>query len=122
MILIDSSIWIDHLRATDARLFALLNRREALVHPFVLGELLLGMVADRPALIETFRDLPQATVADPAEVLAVIDNHRLHGRGIGYVDVHLVASALLMPETTLWSRDRKLTTIAGELGIAAIVG
>lgn len=122
MILIDSSIWIDHLRATDARLFALLERREAMVHPFVLGELLLGMVADRPALVETFRDLPQAAIADPDEVLVLIENHRLYGRGIGYVDAHLLASTLLTAEARLWSRDRRLMTIAGELGIAATFG
>jgi predicted nucleic acid-binding protein len=122
MMLIDSSIWIDHLRATDTRLSALLTRKEAVVHPFVLGELLLGMVANRPALMETFSDLPQAKVATPGEVLVVIDRHRLYGRGIGYVDGHLIASALLMIETRIWSRDRRLMTIAGELGIAADFG
>lgn len=122
MILVDSSIWIDHLRATDARLSALLVRNEAVVHPFVLGELLLGMVANRPALMETFGDLPQAKVATPDEVLVLIDRHRLYGRGIGYVDAHLIASTLLMTETRVWSRDRRLMTIAGELGIAAPIG
>ncbi|MCA0316827.1 MAG: VapC toxin family PIN domain ribonuclease [Proteobacteria bacterium] len=122
MILVDSSIWIDHLRATDARLSALLVRKEAVVHPFVLGELLLGMGANRPALMETFGDLPQAKVATRDEVLVLIDRHRLYGRGIGYVDAHLIASALLMIEARVWSRDRRLMTIAGELGIAAPVG
>lgn len=119
MILIDSSVWIDHLRAPDAQLSVLLGRREGLVHPFVLGELLLGMVADRPALIEVFHDLPQARVADAGEVLALIARGRLHGRGIGYVDAHLLASALLTPEALIWSRDRRLMGIARELAVAA---
>lgn len=121
MILVDSPVWIDHLRSPDERLSALLSIREILVHPFVLGELFLGMIRNRSGLIETFRDLPQASVAGPHEVLALIASFRLYGRGIGYVDTHLLASTLMMPGTLLWSRDRRLAAVAGELGVAASV-
>lgn len=122
MILVDSSIWIDHLRAPDEALSRLLAVREVLVHPFVLGELALGMVKDREGLIATFRDLPQAPVAEADEVLALVAMHQLHGRGIGYVDAHLIAATLLTPEARLWSRDRRVMGVARELGIAAGTG
>ena len=117
MIVVDTSVWVDHLRAGDAALAASLDRGEVLVHAFVVGELACGPLADRAQLLGLLQALPQAALADPAEILGFIDRHRLAGRGIGYVDVHLLASALL-DRARLWTRDRRLAAIAAELGLA----
>jgi predicted nucleic acid-binding protein len=119
MILVDSSVWIDHLRTPEPRLSRLLTVREALVHPFVLGEIVLGFTRGQPNLVEVLRDAPQAPVAEPDEVLAFVEMHGIGGRGIGYVDAHLLASTLLLPDTLIWSRDRRLAAVADTLGIAA---
>lgn len=116
MILVDTSVWIDHIRGDDARLAELLRRRLVVSHPFVIGELALGGLRDRKAFLANIRALPGSVVATDREVLALIENHRLYGRGIGYVDAHLIASALLAPGTTLWTRDRTLAALAAELG------
>jgi predicted nucleic acid-binding protein len=87
------------------------------MHPFVLGELALGSLSDRAVVLELLRGLPSAAVAGPSECLMLVDRHRLHGRGIGYVDLHLLASALITEGATLWSRDKRLHTIASEIGI-----
>ncbi len=119
MILVDSSIWIDHLRSNDAVLADLLNRGLILSHPFVIGELALGSLRQRSTIIAALRDLPMATVANDAEVLEFIQRQPLHGRGIGYIDAHLLASARLTPSTKLWTRDRRLQQVASELALAA---
>lgn len=119
MILVDSSIWIDHLRSNDAVLADLLNRGLILSHPFVIGELALGSLRQRSRIIAALRDLPMATVANDAEVLEFIQRQPLHGRGIGYIDAHLLASARLTPSTKLWTRDRRLQQVASELALAA---
>lgn len=116
MILVDTSVWVDHLRAGDDTLVARLNRGEVLVHAFVVGELACGHLADRAQVLGLLQALPQAAITDPAETLGFIHRHGLAGRGIGYVDVHLLASATL-DHARLWTRDRRLAAIADALGL-----
>ncbi len=119
MILVDSSVWIDHLRSADAGLAELLNRGQVLAHPFVIGELALGSLRQRANIISALQDLPKAAVADDGEVMGFIDRHGLFGRGIGYIDAHLLASVRLTADAALWTRDKRLHEIASDLGIAA---
>lgn len=118
MILVDTSVWVDHLRSGDARLADLLDRAQVVMHPFVVGEIACGQLADRQAVLELLQDLPAVSVADGGEVLGFIDRHRLHGKGIGYVDVHLLASVALTEGASLWTRDRRLLAAAHGLGLA----
>lgn len=95
MSLVDKSIWVDHLRRGNARLAALLDGNKVLMHPFVLGEIACGSLARRATVLELMGQLPQAAMADVDEVLGFIERHYLHGKGIGYVDVRLLASAAI---------------------------
>lgn len=117
MILVDSSIWVDHLRSDEPRLRQLLERGLVLGHPWVTGELALGHLAQRREVLGLLARLPAATVAMPEEVLGFIERHELMGRGIGYVDVQLLASTSLSA-ARLWTRDRRLATGAADLDIA----
>lgn len=117
MILVDTSVWVDHLRRGDARLVDLLERNAVVMHPFVVGEIACGSLADRALTLELLQQLPMAVVAESDEVLGYIERHNLHGNGIGYVDVHLLASAAI-GGTKLWTRDRRLRAVARELGCA----
>jgi len=121
VILVDASVWIDHLRSNDERLTALLDGDEVLGHPFIMGELALGHLRQRDIVLRALRRLPQATVASDQEVLRLIDRQPLFGRGIGYVDAHLLAAVRLTADTRLWTRDRRLQTVAAELGLAAML-
>ena len=118
MILVDTSVWVDHLRRGDARLIALLESASVLIHPFIIGEIACGSLADRETVLELLQDLPTAAVADPDEVLVFLDRHRLHGKGLGYVDMHLLASAALTAGIKLWTRDKRLHGVAQTLGCA----
>ena len=91
MILVDTSVWVDHLRRGDPGLVDLLERSVVAMHPFVVGEIACGNLRDRESILELLQDLPSAEVADTGEVLQFIARHALHGKGIGYVDVHLLA-------------------------------
>lgn len=117
MILVDTSVWVDHLRKGDVLLAELLQRAEVVMHPFVVGEIACGSLADRPLILELLRQLPPALVAESDEVLGYIERNKLFGKGIGYVDVHLLASAVL-GGSTLWTRDRQLRTVAQQVGCA----
>jgi predicted nucleic acid-binding protein len=119
VILVDTSIWVHHLRGGDERLAALLDGGEVLAHPFVIGELALGNLRQRNVFLSDLLRLPQADVASDEEVLRLIDREKLYGHGIGYVDAHLLAAARLTAETKLWTRDRTLNTVAVQLGLAA---
>ena len=118
MILVDTSVWIDHLRRGDAQLVELLERGAVVMHPFVLGEVACGSLADRVTVLELLQDLPAAVAADNDEALSFIDRHGLHGRGIGFVDVHLLASVALTLGTQLWTRDKRLHAVALDLDCA----
>jgi len=119
LFLADTSIWIDHFRHTNVRLSNLLGRRNILLHPFILGELALGHVRNLSVMIDDFRDLPQAPVAHTEEVLQLISRDKLFGSGIGYVDAHMLASALLKPDIRLWTRDKRLHAVAARLLVAS---
>ncbi len=120
MILVDTSVWIDHFRRGDGALADLLDRSAVLIHPFVIGELALGSLRDRELILELLSDLPAATVADDAEVLRFIARHALHGQGVGYVDTHLLTATALTVDCRLWTRDRRLHRVARELGLASV--
>ena len=118
MILVDTSVWVDHLRRGDAQLVDLLDRAKVVMHPFVVGEIACGSLRDRSSILELLQDLPAAAVANSAEVLGFIERHVLHGQGIGYVDVHLLASVALTQGAQLWTRDKCLHAVAVALRCA----
>jgi predicted nucleic acid-binding protein len=118
VILVDTSIWIDYLRAGEPELADLLAASQVLVHPFIVGELALGNLNLREQIITTFEALPQAVQAHHGEVMGLIIAQKLFGLGIGYVDAHLIASTLLTTGSKLWTRDRQLATAAGRVGVA----
>jgi predicted nucleic acid-binding protein len=119
MILVDTSVWIDHLRKSESRLRFLLGERQVLSHSFVIGELAMGSFKQRNVLLEELRDLPRATVAFDDEVLQFVSKRALFGIGIGYIDAHLLAAVRLTPGTLLWTRDKRLLEVATKLGLAA---
>ena len=121
MILVDTSIWVDHLWVGDERLAALLDGGEVLAHPFIIGELALGNLRRRYVVLSDLFRLPQADVASNDEVLQLIDRETLFDRGIGYVDAHLLAATRLTTDTRLWTRDRTLNAVAAQLGLAAVL-
>ncbi len=119
MILINSSVWVDHLRSGDRTLVRLLNTGQVLAHPFVIGELALGNLRQRQLIRNTLDDLPRAILASDEEVLHFIGAYRLFESGIGYVDAHLLAATRLTARATLWTRDKRLGVAADRLGLAA---
>lgn len=119
MILVDTSVWVDHLRAGEPALAIVLQQERVLMHPFVLGELACGNLRNRHEILELLARLPAVPTASDAEVLGFIERHALMGRGIGYVDVHLLASVTLAGQTQLWTRDRRLAAIAAALEMTA---
>lgn len=119
MILVDSSVWIDHFRHDDPGLSALLHKRQVLTHPFVIGELALGSLRQRDVVLDALRGLPSAQVATDKEVQAFVDQHKLFGIGLGYVDAHLLAGTLLSVGAKLWTRDKRLRNAALRLGLDA---
>ncbi|MDZ7669452.1 MAG: type II toxin-antitoxin system VapC family toxin [Gammaproteobacteria bacterium] len=122
MILVDTSIWVDHLRRSDGRLVRALNAAQVLTHPFVIGELACGNLKQRTTVLALLHDLPRSSHASDDEVMFYIDQHQLMGRGIGYVDAHLLAAVTLSGAARLWTRDKRLNAIADQLGLAHIPG
>jgi len=118
MILVDTSIWIDHLRAGDEHLVTLLNRSQVLAHPFVIGELACGNLHQRDEVLRLLNDLPQAPVASQEEVLHFIERSKLMGQGIGFIDTHLLASVALADTALIWTRDQRLQKVAMRLKLA----
>jgi predicted nucleic acid-binding protein len=116
MMLVDTSVWVDHLRHGDAGLMAALQAGQVQMHSFVLGELACGNLRSRVEVLSLLQALPAVPVSTDQEVLFFIDRHALMGRGIGYVDVHLLASARLA-DAKLWTRDKRLLAVATELGL-----
>jgi predicted nucleic acid-binding protein len=119
MVLADTSIWINHFRRSDLQLSKLLERGDVVMHPFIVGELLLGYVPKITEMIDDLNALPKAVVASFDEVLNFITDRKLQGLGIGYVDAHLLAAAALTPETRIWTRDKRLLAAAQSLSLAA---
>ncbi len=118
MILVDTSVWVDHLRRGNPELASLLQQSQVLLHPFVAGELALGNLQQRQAVLLALKGLPAAALATDKDVLGLIERQALHGRGIGYVDAHLLASARLSAACKLWTLDKRLQAAAIALKVA----
>jgi hypothetical protein len=119
MILVDTSVWIDHLARGDTQLQALLEAGEALTHPYVIGEIALGSLPRRQETLSALQALPSAPIATTEEAMGFLQRERLFGMGIGYVDLHLLASTRLQPAVLLWTRDKRLLRAAMQLNLAA---
>jgi predicted nucleic acid-binding protein len=119
MILADTTIWIDHLRAGDPVLAERLNEGLIAIHPFVVGEIALGSLKSRETILRALQQLPMAIQARESEVLSLIDRQPLYNLGIGYIDAHLLAAVRLRPGMRLWSRDKRLHAAACAMGVAA---
>lgn len=116
MILADTSVWVDHLSRGVGGLSALLQAEQVLIHPHVIGELACGDIRKRREILHLLTTLPMAAVASDDEVLAMIEKRKLMGRGLGWIDVHLLASAVLTG-CRIWSRDKQLAAAAAELSV-----
>ncbi len=121
-LLADSSIWIDHIRQPNEQLALALRRGMIVTHPFVIGEVAMGSISRRAELLVALHQLRQVIRANDSEVLELIERRCLFGSGIGLVDAHLLAAAMLTPETYLWTRDRRLREAAERLEIAGVPG
>ena len=117
MILLDTSVWVDHFRLDDALVVQVLESGQGAAHAFVIGELVCGNLKSRTSVIGLLQALPQVPTANDDEVLYYIDKHELMGRGIGYVDAHLLAASAISG-SLLWTRDKRLKGIATEQGVA----
>jgi len=118
MVLVDTSVWVDHLRDNEPKLACLLTANRVLSHPFVRGELALGHLHQREVILAALDDLPQAPIAFTDEVNLFIETYSLFGLGIGLIDAHLLASTLLSDNSRLWTRDKRLLEVAMRLNLA----
>lgn len=116
MVLVDTSVWVSHLRKGNDRLMALLDEGVVCCHPFVIGELACGNLKNRLEILSLLRALPIAETVDHEEILTFIDNNRLMGKGLGYIDIHLLGSAVLSG-VSLWTTGRLLAQAALALGV-----
>jgi predicted nucleic acid-binding protein len=116
MVLVDTSVWVSHLREGNSDLEHLLNVGEVMCHPFIVGELACGTLKNRREVLSLLKLLPSATLAKHDEILQFIEHNHLTGKGLGYIDVHLSASAVLTG-VQMWSYDRNLNAANDELGI-----
>lgn len=119
MILVDSSVWIDHLRRPNEVLLRLISNENVLTHPFVIGEIALGSIKNRDIVLTEMSELPAAIQASDEEVRSLIESEQLFGHGIGYLGAHLLASVRLTDGTRLWAFDKRLHRVAENQGIAA---
>jgi predicted nucleic acid-binding protein len=119
VILLDTSIWMSHLRESNPLVGNLLAGGQVLAHPFVIGELALGGLRQRDLFIARLHQLPSTLIASNDEVLVLILENDLHSSGIGYVDAHLLASVRMTPGAGIWTRDQKMAAVAERLAIAA---
>jgi len=117
MVLVDTSVWVAHLRKGNIGLEALLNEGHVVCHPFIIGELACGNLKNRSEILSLLYALPMATHAEHDELMQFIENHSLMGKGLGYIDMHLLASAILS-KVPLWTLDKKLNQVSLRLGLA----
>lgn len=122
MILADTSVWVDHFRSPEPTLMHLAQTNELLMHPFVMGELAMGSLADRKLRLRLWAMMPSLPVVPLEDVLALVEGRQLYSSGIGYMDASLLAASLAVPGTLLWCRDRKLQSFAREFGVLADFG
>ncbi|MEX2583717.1 MAG: type II toxin-antitoxin system VapC family toxin [Gemmatimonadota bacterium] len=120
MILVDTTVWIDHFRKGEPKLARLLENGQVLMHPFVVGELACGNLHNRHEVLDLVERLPQASVASEVEARLFLERHALMGRGVGYLDVHLLASVALDAPVRFWTKDRRLAAAAADLGVPLI--
>lgn len=116
MVLVDTSVWVTHLRDGTVGLEALLNEGHVVCHPFIIGELACGNLKNRAEILSLLQALPMALHAEHEEVMRFIDNYNLMGKGLGYIDMHLLASAILT-KIPLWTLDKKLREVSLKLGL-----
>jgi predicted nucleic acid-binding protein len=119
VILVDTSVWVDHLRAGKPGLAQLLDRGLVLAHPWVTGELALGHLSQRQVILRLLTGLPSAEIATDAEVLGLIEAEQLYGLGIGYIDAQLLAATRLTADARLWTADKRLAVVARRLHLLA---
>lgn len=117
MVLVDTSIWVEHLRAEHRGLEALLAEGKVSCHELIIGELACGFIKNRMEILSLLQALPSVIQAEHDEVMRFIDRYRLMGKGLGFIDVHLMASAMLS-DTPLWTLDKMLKAESSRLGIA----
>jgi len=117
MVLIDTSVWVDYLRSGNDTLVRLLTQGQVCMHPMIIGELACGHLKNREQLMGLWQNLPSIVEASHTETLFFLDSHKLMGKGIGWVDLHLLAASLLSNNVKLWTRDKRLTHIAETLGV-----
>jgi predicted nucleic acid-binding protein len=115
MVLVDTSVWVAHFRKGELGLKSLLQDGGVVCHPFIVGELACGNLRNRSAILLLLNDLPMATQAEHEEVMQFIEHYRLRGKGLGFIDMHLLSSALLM-KVPLWTLDRQLSEVSSVLG------
>ena len=118
MILVDTSVWIDHFGAAEPQLVSLLTQGQVLTHPCVIGEIALGSIAKRNDVLRYLGNISQAVVASHPEVMTLIDRHKLMNSGAGYVDACLLASAMLTCGAAFWTRDKAVRAVAARCGVA----
>ena len=118
IVLADTSVWTDHIRNGDAQMQVLADGERLLMHPYVIAELRMGNLKRRKTFLSGLHEMDMAVRASDEEVAALVENHGLFGSGIGWIDVHLLTSVLLMDEVRLWTRDRRLNAAAQRLGVA----
>ena len=117
MILVDTSVWIDHFHHSDEDLKDLLLSNQVCIHPFVLGELSCGNISNRKEVLSLLRTLRSIDLVLDEEVFILIEERKLYGKGLGFIDIHLLASAMIH-QIPIWTRDKSLKQIAGDLGIS----
>ena len=119
MVLVDSSVWVSFLQSGgEPKLVQLLDLNEVRMHDMVFGEVAMGSIEQRKNALVLLPLLPLMVVASHSEVMKLVDQHQLYGRGVGYVDVHLLTSVVLLPGTLIWTRDKRLLAAAKQLGVA----
>lgn len=116
MVLVDTSVWIEHFRQGHSHLQVLLHQGEVSCHPFIIGELACGTLGNRQKIISLLQALPQAQTAEHEEIMKFITAHHLYGKGLGYIDIHLMAAASL-EQIPLWTLDKKLNSVAQKHGL-----
>ncbi|MEI6563886.1 MAG: PIN domain-containing protein [bacterium] len=118
-VFVDTSVWVDHLRRGEPLLQDFLSEGQVTTHPFVIGELACGNLSNRDELLALLSELPLVTIATNEEVMRLIERHKLNGKGLGWVDMNLLASALIS-RIPLWTRDHRLAAVAKKLGITEL--
>jgi predicted nucleic acid-binding protein len=119
VILADTSIWVDHLARGDEVMASLLDAEAVLMHPFIMGEIALGNLPRRAETLSDLNKLPKAVTVDSTQVISFIERNNIFGTGIGYVDAHLLVATALTSDLRLWTRDKRLRTVAEKLAISA---